>query len=208
MKPLSPQVLALLVKARARVCSGWPSVEVALLYGNGAAVAARLEAIRARNAKSQPWVQDAAEALDLVATARKAWGSEPAAMPPASSDVAKCAAELGEVLRAARAVEARHVAWEDPGGLTRPQAACVLSLAICLENWRVTEQRLEAAAEKARAELERERQANTKAAAQRIWGSQQKREPPPKEPRSLRDLARGFDAFSDWGEDAGEERDA
>lgn len=195
--------LAFLQRARERVAAGWPSVEVALASTPGATVAARVEAARTATAESPPWVLALADALRRVDVARGMWGREPASMPPAVADLAQCAYDLRITLAVAQRCEDRRCAWEDAGGLSRAQAVCVLHLAVVLAQWDAAQQRAELMAQQAQAELERQRQRRAQVAAKAIWGNNPlpRGEEPPKEPRSLRDLARVSAAFDQWNED-------
>lgn len=202
---LLTQVLVRLQEARERVAHGWPSVAFALAGPPGFSAEARLaDAAAAASARAgvQPWVLVLTDALALVEQARALWGSTPDAMPPLSSELAPCSQELRLHLAVARESAGKHLAWEDPGGLTRPQALCVLHLAVTLAKWEAQQQRSAAGAEQAHAELERARRESSLAAARRIWGSGQR--PVPREgggPRSLRDLAGVASAFSAWDEE-------
>jgi hypothetical protein len=203
---LATQVLGRLQDARERISSGWPSLALALAGLPTSTAQARLhEAAEAvwENGALKPWVQVLTEAILAVDEAREAWGETPDAMPPMTSDLAPCGVELRSYLAAARACAEKQLAWEDPGGLSRPQALCVVHLAISMALWRAAEQRHEAAAAKAQAEVDRGRQERAAVAARAIWmpGSTPRREPETKQPRSLRDLASMADAFADWGED-------
>jgi hypothetical protein len=107
------------------------------------------------------------------------------------------------VLADARQCAGIGLAWEDPEGLTRAQAACVLHLAVVLANWDLMLQRVEVAAEDERRALEHQRRRNERTAAKAIWGtpSPSQRREEPKELRSLRDLAHVSDAFNQWDEE-------
>lgn len=207
MRPLdTAQVIERLAEARERVASGWPSVAIALAGPPTSTARARLhEAGEARyaTAPAKPWVQALTDALASVEEAREMWGSAPDVMPPASSDSAPCALELRPWLTQARACAEKGLAWEDPAGLTRGQALCVLHLAVCLAQWRAAEQRHEAAAAKAQAEIERGRAERAAVAARAIWAPQPKtpRSEPMPMPRSLRDLASVASAFDQRDEE-------
>lgn len=200
----SVHVIGRLQDARERVAHGWPSLALSVAGHPISGAQARLaEADEARHAEKppQPWVLVLTEALVLVEEAREMWGNTPDAMPPASVDLAPCGAELRLHLPDARRCAEMALAWEDPSGLTRPQALCVVHLAVCLARWRAEEQRLDAAFARARADLEIERQQIVSVAARAIWGGQSRQAPEPvKEMRSLRDLASVSAAFSDWGD--------
>lgn len=198
---LSSHVLGRLQEARTRVASGWPSVALALAGSPTSTAQARLhEAEEARYAPTppQPWVQVLIEALAAVEESRALWGTAPDTMPPLTGDLAPCGVELRLYLPQARGCDANGLAWEDPGGLTRPQALCMLHLAACLSQWRAQEQRHEAAAAKAQAEVERGRTERAAVAARAIWAPEPKRPRPEPGPRSLRDLASVASAFGQW----------
>ena len=203
---LASHVLGRLQDVRTRIASGWPSVALALAGPPTSTAQARLhEAEEARYADTpaKPWVQVLTDALAAVEEARALWGTAPDTMPPMTSDLAPCGVGLRPHLSAARACAEKQLAWEDPGGLTRPQALCVVHLAICLAAWREAEQRHAAAAARAQAEIDRGRQERAAVAARAIWTPEPKprREPQTKQPRSLRDIASVADAFSDWGDE-------
>jgi hypothetical protein len=194
-------VLARLQEARERVAHGWPSVALALAGSPTSTAQARLhEAEEARygSALAQPWVQVLTDALVAVEEALALWGTTPDTLPPATPDMPPCALELRLHLAPARACAEKQLAWEDPGGLTRPQALCVLHLAVCLAQWRAQEQRHDAAAAKAQAEIEQGRRERAAVAARVIWAPEPKAPRPTSGPRSLRDLASVADAFDQW----------
>lgn len=208
MTPTSPallltHVVGRLQQARQRVASGWPSVALALAGPPTSTAQARLaEAEDARHAPESATyeAQVLTDALAYVDEARALWGSTPDAMPPASSNLATCAAELRLHLATAHAAAGLRLAWEDPDGLTRGQGLCVVHLAVCLAQWRARELHAETAAAQAQAALEHERRQRATVAAKAIWGGQPTREPA-KEPRSLRDLAAVSSAFDvGWDE--------
>lgn len=185
-------VIARLQEARERVAHGWPSMAVALAGHPLSTAQARLveatDAVFAAD-PAHPWVQVLTDVVLLADEAREVWGSAPAHMPPMTSDLAPCGRDLRMHLPDARRCMEWGLAWEDPGGLTRGQALCVLHLAVCMAEWRAEEERYEWRMRKAREEIERERAASTAVAVRAIWGGQPKAEPT-KDPRSLRDLAR------------------
>lgn len=188
-------VIAQLQDARERVAHGWPSVAMALAGNPLSSALARLaesEEARYSAEPSKPWVQVLVDALALVEEAREMWGSTPDAMPPAASDLAPCGKELRMHLPDARRCAEMGLAWEDPGGLTRPQALCVLHLAVCLAQWREAEERTERARAAAHDALEAERRQSSAVAARAIWGRQSKPSAPAlaSDSRSLRELAR------------------
>lgn len=76
-----------------------------------------------------------ADALAWVAEARRLWGRTPDTMPPLSKQLPPCAHELRQHLVPARRCAEVPIAWEDPAGLTRPQALCVAQLALSLARW-------------------------------------------------------------------------
>lgn len=196
-------VIERLREARERVACGWPSVALALAGAPISTAQARIqEAEEAKYATSkQPWVLVLIEALAFVEEARKMWGTADDILPLMTADLAPCGVELRLHLPGARATS--PLPWEDPGRLTRPQALCVVHLAVCLAQWRALEQRAEFLEEKRRRELEQERRENAASAAKSIWGGI----PPPAEseresgPRSLRDLASVSAAFGQWDGD-------
>lgn len=198
-------VIQRLRDARELVAHGWPSIAVALAAHPISTAQARLqeaEAARHTDGQAHPWVQVLTDALALVDEAREMWGTTADAMPPMTHDLAPCGRELRMHLPDARRCAEMGLAWEDPGGLTRPQGLCVVHLAVCLAEWRAEEERLEQRSRQARAELEQERRHNSQVAARAIWGGQTRRAPEPvKEMRSLRDLANVSAAFSDWGDE-------
>lgn len=137
------QVLAVLARAREGVAHGQPSLELALArsaWGRPAELLAQAKAVLAAPATAQaapPWVRALAEALTWVARARAEWGTQLDAMPALGVGEAPCAAELRQHLVHARHCAAMQLAWEDAGGLTRPQALCVVQLALTLARWGV-----------------------------------------------------------------------
>lgn len=196
-------VIGRLQDARERVAHGWPSLALSIAGHPLSSAQVRLaeaEAARYVEKSVHPWVLVLTEALVLLEEAREIWGNTPDIMPPAAADLAPCGAEMRLHLPGARAIAG--LPWEDPGGITRPQALCVAHLAVCLARWRAEEQRVDVAAARARADLDRERQQSSAIAARAIWGAQPKHAPEPvKEMRSLRDLAAVSSAFSDWGDE-------
>ncbi|QRK08088.1 hypothetical protein JQX13_50450 [Archangium violaceum] len=193
---LVTQVLAVLQLARERVVHGWPSIPQALASGPGASVEARLDAARARPSPGTyvpPWVTVLAECLRRVEEARALWAGAPDTMPPLGAGLAPCAMELRQHLTGARACAEKRLAWSDEGGLSRPQALCVLHLAVTLAKWESQQQRATAAS-----------------VAFELTPPPPRARPEPKPrrparedtgPRSLRDLAHVTDAFSAWVED-------
>ncbi|QRK06036.1 hypothetical protein JQX13_38815 [Archangium violaceum] len=190
---LLPQVLAKLQQGRERVAHGWPSIPQALASGPGASVEARLDAARARPSPGtyvSPWVTVLAECLRRVEEARALWAGAPDTMPPLSDELSPCALELRVHLASARACAEKKLAWSDEGGLSRPQALCVLHLAVTLAKWEAQQQRATAASvafeltpppPRARPEPKPRRPAHEDAG-----------------PRSLRDLAHVASAFDVW----------
>ncbi|PTL79080.1 hypothetical protein [Vitiosangium sp. GDMCC 1.1324] len=190
---LVTQVLAKLQQARERVAHGWPSIPCALASGPGATVADRLAAAKAAQKSgvdAPPWVRTLAECLSRVEHARALWGTTPDALPPLAAGIAPCALDLRDHLGFARACAEKHLAWEDSGGLTRPQALCVLHLAVTLAKWDAQQQRATVATH-----------AFQPLPTLRRAPQPSRRPEPASEFRSLRDLARVADAFSDWGEE-------
>jgi len=189
-------VITRLQDARERVAHGWPSIAVALAGNPISTAQARLaEAAVAAQSRplAKPWALVLADALAAADDARALWGSASDAIPPMTADLAPCGKELRMHLPDARHCAELGLAWEDPGGLSRGQALCVLHLAVRISQWRALEQRADAAAEKARAELARERSQSAALAARTIWGGASGRPPAPaiaKDSRSLRELAR------------------
>lgn len=196
-------VIECLQRARIRVASGWPSVAIALAGTPISTAKARLEeAEEARHAtRPPPWALVLVEALALVEEAREIWGSSPDVMPPMTADLAPCGRDLRLFLTPARKTAEWSRAWEDPGGLTRPQGLCVVHLAVCLAQWRAHEERAAYVAAEAQREIEAGRQERAATAARAIWGTPatpQREEPGP---RSLRDLAHVSAAFAQWTDD-------
>jgi hypothetical protein len=139
--------LSLLQRARVRVASGWPGVEMALAAAPGATVTVRLEVARNATPEAPQWVLALAESLRRMDVARVYWGQEPAKMPPAVANLALCGLELRTWVADAQACEKKQPAWEDSGGLTRAQAVCVLHLAVVLAQWDMAVQRSELTAQ-------------------------------------------------------------
>jgi len=189
--------------ARERVARGWPSIALALAGNPTSKAKARLEeatAARYAEGKFEPWVLVLTEAMALVDEAREMWGTTPDAMPPMTVGLAPCGMELRLHLATARATSEKAPAWEDPGGLTRTQALCVVHLTVCLAQWRMQEQRAEAAMAKAEADRDAEARQRAAAAARVIWAQPQPNQQPTHEPgpRSLRDWANVSSAFNQW----------
>lgn len=203
-------VIERLQQARTRVASGWPSVALALAGSPISTAMARLqEAEDARHASNPlPWALVLVEAMAFLEDARDMWGSTSDVMPPMTLDLAPCGRDLRLFLTPARKVAEWSRAWEDPAGLTRPQALCVVHLAVCLAQWRASEERAAFAAARAQVEIENERRASAAVAARAIWGPPPPipvREPQNSGPRSLRDLAQVSAAFSQWTDDESQE---
>lgn len=193
-------VIERLQQARVRVASGWPSVALALAGAPPSTAQARLlEAEEARHAANPPpWALVLLEALAFVDEAREMWGATPDVMPPMASDLAPCGRDLRLFLTPARKVAEMGVAWEDPAGLSRSQALCVVHLAVCLAQWRMQEERAEVAAAKAQQEIDAGRHERAATAARAIWGAPVKTPREEPGPRSLRDLAHVSAAFDQW----------
>lgn len=192
--------------ARERVAHGAPSLALALAGHPYSTALARIsEAEDARHSPSiLAGVMALTEAMALLEEAREAWGTTPAVLPAMVAGLAPCGLELRMHLPDAQRCADMGLAWEDAGGLSRPQALCVVHLAACLAMWRATESRLGLAAEQVRAEHERHGRERAAVAARAIWGNQSK---PTREqvryagPRSLRDLAHVANAFDQWEEE-------
>jgi hypothetical protein len=202
---LASHVLARLQAARERVAHGWPSVALALAGAPPSTALARLqeaEEARYASASAQPWVQVLTDALAAVDEARALWGTASDTLPPMTGDLAPCGVELRLYLPQARACAANGLAWEDLGGLSRPQALCVLHLAVCLAQWREQEQRHEAALAKVRAEIEQASRERAAAAARVIWAPEPRQPRQEPGPRSLRELASVSAAFDQWEDES------
>jgi hypothetical protein len=193
-------VLERLTEARDRVAHGWPSIAIALAGPPTNTAQARLLAAGNGAPSHETGAEALRDALKRTEAAKALWAGQPAPMAPAGTP---CALDLREQLSHARRCMEFGLAWEDPAGLTRAQAVCVLQLAVVLLSWDMQTQRSEFAAQEAQRALEVERQQRAAVAARRIWGGQDTRKPAPvpAEPRSLRDLAHVSDAFNQWDDE-------
>lgn len=200
----STGLLRTLQKAREKVAHGCPSLVLAMAgtpYGTARARVEQAEAARFDPSAATPFLESLTEALALVDEARELWGKEPAHVPPAASTLPPCGMDLRPFLVDAIRCSDMGLAWEDTSGLSRPQALCVVHLAICLALWRLREAQAELTAHQERERLNREGDARAAVAARAIWGGQPKKpaEEPKKVPASLRELASVSRAFADWG---------
>jgi hypothetical protein len=193
-------VLERLTEARDRVAHGWPSMAISLAGPPTNTAQARIQAAGNGAPSHEPGAEVLRGALTRTEAAQALWAGQPAPMAPFGTP---CALDLREHLRHARRCEALGLAWEDPAGLSRAQAVCVLQLAVVLVSWDMQTQRADLAAQEAQRALEVERQQRAAIAARRIWGGQDTRKPTPAPagPRSLRDLAHVSDAFSQWDDE-------
>lgn len=200
------QALSLLRQARERVAHGCPSLTLALAGPPYSTARHRLEQAedsRHVSAEAPSWAEALTETVALVDEAREAWGKAPDVLPVASKQLPPCGSELRLFLPDARACAANALAWEDTGGLSRPQALCVVHLAVCLAMWRLREAQAELAAHQERERWKRDGEARAAAVAPLIWGTaaKSKVEERAKVPASLRELASVSRAFGDWGVD-------
>jgi hypothetical protein len=193
-------VLERLVEVRDRVAHGWPSIAIALAGSPTNTAQERLRAAGTGAPLHETGAEVLRDALKRTEAAQALWAGLPVPLAPAGTP---CALDLREHLSHARRCAEFGLAWEDPSGLSRTKAVCVLQLAVVLLSWDMQVYRADFAAQEAQRALEVERQQRAAIAARRIWGGQDTKKPAlvPAGPRSLRDLAHVSDAFDQWDDE-------